>query len=116
MLVVDVLSVKLYPRHLLLRVLPEDVGILCTHPMFGPISGKGSWNGLPFMYDQVRVSDEMQTVCQTYVGIYEQEECRMVKMTCEEHDTDAASSQFLTHMTGTYNGVTTIHSPSLVHK
>lgn len=30
--------------------------MLCTHPMFGPKSGKGSWAGLPFVYDKVRIS------------------------------------------------------------
>ena len=32
-----------------------QVDILCTHPMFGPDSGKGSWQGLNFMYEGVRV-------------------------------------------------------------
>ena len=29
--------------------------ILCTHPMFGPDSGSGSWNSLNFMYEKVRM-------------------------------------------------------------
>lgn len=32
-----------------------QMDILCTHPMFGPDSGKGSWQGLNFMYEKVRV-------------------------------------------------------------
>ena len=36
--------------------LPLQVDILCTHPMFGPDSGKGSWKGLKFMYERVRIS------------------------------------------------------------
>lgn len=28
---------------------------MCTHPMFGPDSGKGSWAGLKFMYEKVRI-------------------------------------------------------------
>jgi arogenate dehydrogenase (NADP+), plant len=35
--------------------LSMQVDILCTHPMFGPDSGKGSWAGLKFMYEKVRV-------------------------------------------------------------
>ena len=54
-LFVDVLSVKVFPKNLLLEVLPQEVDILCTHPMFGPDSGKGSWEGLNFMYERVRV-------------------------------------------------------------
>lgn len=38
-LFVDVLSVKEFPKRLLLTVLPPEVDILCTHPMFGPDSG-----------------------------------------------------------------------------
>ena len=39
-----------------------QVDILCTHPMFGPDSGKGSWQGLNFMYERVRIgtSNERQ--------------------------------------------------------
>jgi arogenate dehydrogenase (NADP+), plant len=55
-LFVDVLSVKVFPKQLLLGELPETMDILCTHPMFGPDSGKGSWAGLNFQYEQVRVS------------------------------------------------------------
>jgi arogenate dehydrogenase (NADP+) len=39
-LFVDVLSVKEFPKRLLLRTLPPEVDILCTHPMFGPDSGE----------------------------------------------------------------------------
>ena len=38
-LFVDVLSVKEFPKRLLLRALPPEVDVLCTHPMFGPDSG-----------------------------------------------------------------------------
>ncbi len=32
-----------------------QMDILCTHPMFGPDSGSGSWNSLNFMYEKVRI-------------------------------------------------------------
>ncbi|OVA11864.1 Prephenate dehydrogenase [Macleaya cordata] len=41
----DVLSVKQFPRNLFLEVLPEEFGILCTHPMFGPNSGEIAGKG-----------------------------------------------------------------------
>lgn len=114
-LVVDVLSVKMYPRELLLRILPEEADILCTHPMFGPVSGAESWEGLPFMFDRVRVRDATRAACDAYVSIYEKEACRMVSMTCEQHDTEAASSQFLTHMTGKCSSIFLKNLKSLVH-
>lgn len=57
-LFVDVLSVKVFPKQLLLNSLPQEVDILCTHPMFGPDSGRASWNGLNFMFEKVRVADD----------------------------------------------------------
>ncbi|CAN6443797.1 unnamed protein product [Victoria cruziana] len=97
----DVLSVKQFPRNLLLEVLPEEFGILCTHPMFGPESGKNGWRGLPFVYDKVRIAEGVQDrKCNQFLSVFEQEGCRMVEMTCEEHDRHAAGSQFITHTIG----------------
>ena len=31
--------------------------ILCTHPMFGPQSGKHGWTGLPFVFERVRLNN-----------------------------------------------------------
>jgi len=78
------------------------VDILCTHPMFGPDSGKGSWAGLNFMYEKVRVgaSKERQKRVDTFIDFFKDEGCRMVEMSCEEHDRAAASTQFITHSVG----------------
>ncbi|XVF70060.1 hypothetical protein PTKIN_Ptkin11bG0131000 [Pterospermum kingtungense] len=101
-LFVDVLSVKEFPRNLFLQHLPLDFDILCTHPMFGPESGKNGWNGLPFVFDKVRVgSDERRVArCNRFLDIFAREGCRMVEMTCSEHDWHAAGSQFITHTIG----------------
>jgi len=97
-LVVDVLSVKAYPKEFLRRVLPGACDILCTHPMFGPDSGKESWEGLTFMYEKVRIRNI--GVCDAFLGFFAEEGCSMMEMTCEKHDVYAASSQFVTHTTG----------------
>nr|AFK36816.1 unknown [Lotus japonicus] len=94
-LFVDVLSVKEHPKDVLLKVLPEESDILCTHPMFGPVSGKNGWTDLTFMFDKVRIRDE--ATCFKYLQIFATEGCKMVEMTCEEHDKAAAKSQFITH-------------------
>ncbi|MBA0691039.1 hypothetical protein Goari_008687, partial [Gossypium aridum] len=101
-LFVDVLSVKEFPRNLFLKYLPPDFDILCTHPMFGPESGKTSWAGLPFVYDKVRIGDEESRIkrCDNFLDIFEKEGCRMVEMSCMEHDKYAAGSQFVTHTMG----------------
>ncbi|THU51888.1 hypothetical protein C4D60_Mb06t35810 [Musa balbisiana] len=101
-LFVDVLSVKEFPRNLFLQLLPPDFDILCTHPMFGPESGKHGWAGLPFVYDKVRIGDSDDRVerCHAFLEIFEREGCRMVEMSCAEHDETAAEIQFLTHTIG----------------
>eukprot|EP00899_Mesostigma_viride_P026436 jgi/Mesvir1/6978/Mv09119-RA.1 len=98
---VDVLSVKEFPKRLFLSALPEEFDILCTHPMFGPESGKDSWQGLPFVFEKVRVhSRDPGSRTERFLNIFENEGCRMVEMSCEEHDRYAASSQFMTHTVG----------------
>ncbi|KAK4798186.1 hypothetical protein SAY86_030512 [Trapa natans] len=97
-LFVDVLSVKEYPRSSLLQVVPEDSDILCTHPMFGPQSGKYGWEDLKFMYERVRVRDH--ETCSSFLQIFQKEGCRMLEMSCKSHDKLAAQSQFIAHMIG----------------
>jgi hypothetical protein len=50
-LVVDVLSVKDFPKKLFEERVPASCDILATHPMFGPESGGGpnGWRGLNFV-------------------------------------------------------------------
>ncbi|XP_042486665.1 arogenate dehydrogenase 2, chloroplastic-like [Macadamia integrifolia] len=98
----DVLSVKQFPRNLFLEVLPPGFGLVCTHPMFGPESGKHGWAGLPFVHDKVRIAKDtvQEQRCAQFLSIFEQEGCTMVEMSCEEHDRHAAGSQFITHTIG----------------
>lgn len=101
-LFVDVLSVKVFPRNLFLQNLPPNFDILCSHPMFGPESGRNGWKGLPFVFDKVRVGNDKSRAsrCEQFLDIFVQEGCRMVEMTCAEHDLHAAGSQFITHTMG----------------
>jgi len=148
-LIVDVLSVKEHPRQILLDVLPKECDILCTHPMFGPDSGKKGWHNLNFVYERTRIDgvtldstndqadeyssdDEVSMVRRTrsaslveagsgkvhsvhenseahiegvdrmerFLSIWEEEGCRMVQLSCKDHDSYAANSQFITHLMG----------------
>ena len=98
MLIVDVLSVKMHARTTMLALLPDACDVLCTHPMFGPESGKHGWSGLPFVYERVRLRDARR--CEDFLHWWGGQGCRMEDMTCELHDTCAAGSQFVTHFTG----------------
>lgn len=101
-LFVDVLSVKEFAKNVLLDVLPHDFDIICSHPMFGPQSAKHGWDGLYFVYENVRIGNEENRVnrCKKFLEIFEREGCKMVEMSCQEHDKYAAESQFLTHTVG----------------
>lgn len=42
--------------------------------MFGPESGKHGWNGLPFVYENVRISEgEQAQKCAQFLSIFEKE-------------------------------------------
>lgn len=109
----------MFPKNLFLARLPPSCDILCLHPMFGPDSGRNAWTGLPLVYDRVRVRSPGRARarplsraaqvgedaarmkrCANFLRAFEAEGCRMVEMTCEEHDKLAASSQFITHTVG----------------
>ena len=114
-LLVDMLSVKEHARDTMLRYLPKQCDILCTHPMFGPDSGKNGWGGLPFVYEVTRVNQKVLPLhsqqtedimsegtdrVERFLSIWEEEGCQMIPMSCERHDAYAADSQFLTHLMG----------------
>ncbi|XP_051199162.1 arogenate dehydrogenase 2, chloroplastic-like [Lolium perenne] len=101
-LFVDVLSVKEFPKNLLLASLPDDFDIICTHPMFGPESAGGGWRGHPFVFDRVRVGDcpARRARAEAFLDVFAREGCRMEEMSCARHDELAAATQFLTHTVG----------------
>lgn len=103
----DCLSVKEYPKNMFLNKLPKHFDILCTHPMFGPESGKNGWKDLPFVYEKVRVGDSENKAerVKKFLDCFEMEGCRMVEMSCEEHDEHASDTQFLTHTVGRMLGL-----------
>ncbi|GMH85270.1 hypothetical protein TrST_g7599 [Triparma strigata] len=119
-LIVDVLSVKSHPRRVMLDSLPPHCDVLCTHPMFGPESGKTSWSNLNFVFEKTRLagvtypnpqstlndpSSGMDAAfsidrVERFLSLFEEEGCNMVELSCEEHDKAAANSQFITHLVG----------------
>ncbi|KAG8380884.1 hypothetical protein BUALT_Bualt06G0063100 [Buddleja alternifolia] len=58
------------------KVLPQDSDVLCTHPMFGPESGKDGWNDLTFMYEKVRITNE--ATCSSFLQIFATEDFRVL--------------------------------------
>lgn len=102
-LVVEVCPLNGYPRTVLTRMLPLEADILCTNPMFSPgmkasgHTGK-SLDGLPFVYEKVRIRDESRADC--FLSTFERARAQMVEMSSEDHDAYVADAEFVTHLTG----------------
>ncbi len=94
--VVDVCSVKTWPAEVMSSLLPENAGIICSHPLFGPDS-YSPYRELKIMMHPLR------DIHGQYPGLkkcFENQSIRVVEMTPEEHDRLAAGSQGITHFIG----------------
>lgn len=96
-LVMDTCSVKVHPARAMLRLLPEHVKILATHPMFGPDSGRDGLRGLPLVFSPLRMDNEL---IDFWRGEFQSMGLDVVEMTPEEHDREAAYTQGITHFVG----------------
>ncbi|MBI5390784.1 prephenate dehydrogenase/arogenate dehydrogenase family protein [Candidatus Woesearchaeota archaeon] len=97
-LIIDVLSVKQFPKEILERYLPESIDYLLTHPMFGPDSLKTRRiDGLPLVICGGRVSEKTKQFWKAY---FIQKKLKVVEMTAQQHDQFAASSQGVAHFIG----------------
>ncbi len=96
-LVVDACSVKVLPARWMGEILPVENPILASHPMFGPESAKEGLAGLPIMVDSIR--GEPSSLPLLLDG-FSSLGLEVVRMSCQEHDRQAAYSQALTHFVG----------------
>ncbi|MEM5948508.1 prephenate dehydrogenase/arogenate dehydrogenase family protein [Spirochaetia bacterium 38H-sp] len=97
-LVIDTCSVKEYPLGVLEKLLPQDIGILGTHPMFGPDSAVNGIDGLPIVITpSIRTSYDAIAF---WSEAFRKMGLRVHRMSAEEHDREAAYSQGITHFIG----------------
>ena len=95
---VDVLSVKVHPRQVFDRLLPDGYAAMLTHPMFGPDSvAAGGLDGQVIVLDRYRVPGEEFEAWRAY---FTQKGLDVVEMDADEHDRLAAASQGVTHFVG----------------
>ena len=93
--VVDTCSVKSRPAEWMSALLPEDVQILGTHPLFGPDSGKAGISGLKIALCSVRISSgTYQSICSCLSGLG----LELIETTPDEHDRQIARSQAVFHL------------------
>lgn len=95
-LVLDVASVKMLPASVLARTLPSTVDIVCTHPLFGPQSGRNGIAGLKISVCNVRGARcaEVSSFLSRALSL------DVIETTPERHDRELAYSQGLTHLIG----------------
>lgn len=94
-LVLDVTSVKKGPAELLPALLPDNVEILCTHPLFGPQSGKDGIAGLRIALCPIRIDrDRYYRVCDF---LTDKLNLLVLKTTPDKHDREMARVQAMTH-------------------
>jgi prephenate dehydrogenase len=96
-LVLDTCSVKELPVRWMREHLPPGVGILATHPMFGPDSGANGVEGLPMILWPARLAEERYLEWETFFASFG---LAVHRLSPEEHDRQAAFTQGLTHYLG----------------
>ncbi len=95
---IDTLSVKLHPRDVFERHLPETYDALLTHPMFGPDSvAVSGLAGQIIVLDPYRMDDAPFAAWKAY---FEGKGLSVVVMPADHHDRLAAESQGVTHFVG----------------
>lgn len=92
-LVLDVGSTKILPARLLTEKLPSYVDVICTHPLFGPQSGKHGVAGLKIVVCPIR-GRRLRQVSR----FFRQLSLEVIVATPDQHDREAALVQGLTHL------------------
>ena len=92
---IDVCSVKVFPKKVMIDNLPAQTDIIATHPLFGPDSLKDS--GSVMTMEPVRNNFERYDFWKNY---FESQNITIEEISAEEHDMMAARSQGLTHFVG----------------
>ncbi len=95
--VLDTCSVKVFPIDVMKRVLPDTVEIVGTHPMFGPDSASAGVSGLPTVISPGRASEATFSL---WLNTLKALGLRVLPMSAEAHDQEAAYTQGITHFIG----------------
>jgi len=96
-LVVDVCSVKEQPVRWMQAMLPGEVDILGTHPMFGPDSAADALEGRKIVLCRVRLNAERYAKIKGYL---DSKGLDVIETSPAEHDRQIAVSLALTHFIG----------------
>lgn len=93
-IVIDVCSVKQEPARIMQALLPSDIDILATHPMFGRESARDGVAGHRIVLCPLRGCRWRRVAAFLRIGL----ELEVIVASPEDHDRQAATSQGLTHL------------------
>jgi len=96
-LIMDTCSVKVYPALKMKELIPDNIEIIATHPMFGPDSAKQGLKGLPLVLCPVRVKN---STLNDWNKFFQTIGLKVFIMDPYEHDHEAAFTQGITHYMG----------------
>jgi len=96
-LVVDVCSVKKYPVEIMKKLLPKNINILATHPLFGPDSFKKSPEGLNIVTSPIKIKKTKYNQIKKWIR---KKGLNIIEISPDEHDRLAAKTQVITHLIG----------------
>lgn len=94
--IIDVCSVKKHPAEVMENNLPENIGIIATHPMFGPDSYISN-NRLKMMMNNTRDDYNQFNFWQRF---FRDQGIQVMEMSPDQHDQLAANTQGVTHFLG----------------
>ena len=94
--IIDVCSVKKHTSEIMLKYLPKDIGIISSHPMFGPDSFNSNVK-LKMMINKTRVE---QNIFKYWKQFFTNQNINVIQMTPDEHDKIAARTQGVTNLLG----------------
>lgn len=94
--IIDVCSVKTYPVKIMQQELPAHVGIIATHPLFGPDSIKDNHTLRMVMHS----TRDVHHCFSFWKDFFATKKISIIEMLPEEHDQLAAKTQSLTHFIG----------------
>ncbi len=89
----DVCSVKMKPLELMREILPENVEIIGTHPLFGPQSGQPGIAGLRIALCPVRTTHREEII----FFLSDKLKLKIFEKSPQVHDREMAHVQALTH-------------------
>lgn len=96
-IVMDTCSVKSYPQRWMKDYLDPSIYRIATHPMFGPDSAKNGLKDLPIVLCPIYQRDSrFDVVC----SLFKKMGLKILIMSADEHDREAAFSQGVTHFIG----------------